>query len=72
MILSGNFFDFVNKTGLNVCFIDKYGEKTGAFVPQNNRRNIKTELKQFRIYDSGFMCNGLCLRAKSQRLNWKN
>ena len=52
VILSGNFFDFVNKTGLNVCFIDKYGEKTGAFVPQNNRRNIKTELKQLRIYDS--------------------
>lgn len=23
VILSGNFFDFVNKTGLNVCFIDK-------------------------------------------------
>lgn len=42
----------MNQVGLNVCLIDKYGEKIGSFVPQNNRRNIKTELKQLRIYDS--------------------
>ena len=52
VILSSNFFEFVNKVGLNVCVIDKYGEKVGSFVTQNNRRNIKTELKQLRIYDS--------------------
>lgn len=52
VILSSNFFEFVNKVGFNVCVIDKYGEKVGSFVTQNNRRNIKTELKQLRIYDS--------------------
>lgn len=50
-IFTGNFFEFVNTTGLNVCLIDKYGEKIGSFVPQNNRRNIRTELKQLRLYD---------------------
>ena len=50
-IFTGNFFEFVNTTGLNVCLIDKYGEKVGSFVPQNNRKNIKTELKQLRLYD---------------------
>ena len=50
-IFTGNFFEFVNTTGLNVCLIDKYGEKVGSFVPQNNRRNIRTELKQLRLYD---------------------
>lgn len=50
-IFTGNFFEFVNTTGLNVCLIDKYGEKIGSFVPQNSRKNIKTELKQLRLYD---------------------
>lgn len=50
-IFTGNFFEFVNTTGLNVCLIDKYGEKIGSFVPQNNRRNIRPELKQLRLYD---------------------
>ena len=31
--------------------INKYGEKIGGFVPQNNRRNIKMELKQLHVYD---------------------
>ena len=52
VILTGGFLEFVNQAGLNVCVIDKYGEKVGSFVPQNNRRNIKTELKQLRMYDS--------------------
>lgn len=53
--MSGNFFDFMNlmnQVGLNVSFINKYGEKIGSFVPNNSRRNIKTELKQLRMYDS--------------------
>ena len=41
VIFSQHFFDFMNATGLNVCMINKYGEKIGGFVPQNNRRNIK-------------------------------
>ena len=52
VIMSGNFFDFMNQVGLNVSFINKYGEKIGSFVPNNSRRNIKTELKQLRMYDS--------------------
>lgn len=52
IIFTSGFFDYMNKVRLNVCLIDKYGEKIGSFVPQNNRRNIKTELKQLRIYDS--------------------
>ena len=52
VILTGGFLEFVNQAGLNVCVINKYGEKVGSFVPQNNRRNIKTELKQLRMYDS--------------------
>lgn len=52
VIITGGFLEFMNQVGLNVCLIDKYGEKIGSFVPQNNRRNIKTELKQLRIYDS--------------------
>lgn len=52
IIFSGNFFEFVNKKGLNVALIDKYGEKIGSFVPQNNRRNIKTEIKQLKVYDN--------------------
>lgn len=52
VIISGNFFEFVNKTGINICFIDKYGEKIGSFVPQNNRRNIKTEWKQLMLYEN--------------------
>ena len=52
IIFSGNFFEFVNKKGLNVTLIDKYGEKIGSFVPQNNRRNIKTEIKQLKVYDN--------------------
>ncbi|HAT88295.1 MAG TPA: CRISPR-associated endonuclease Cas1 [Roseburia sp.] len=52
VILTGGFLEFVNQAGLNVCVIDKYGEKVGSFVPQNNRRNIKMELKQLRMYDS--------------------
>lgn len=51
VIMSGNFFDFMNQVGLNVSFINKYGEKIGSFVPNNSRRNIKTELKQLRMYD---------------------
>lgn len=51
VIFSGNFFEFMNKRGLNVSLINRYGEKIGSFVPQNNRRNIKTELKQLKIYD---------------------
>lgn len=49
VIMSGNFFDFMNQVGLNVSFINKYGEKIGSFVPNNSRRNIKTELKQLRM-----------------------
>ena len=52
IIFSGNFFEFVNKKGLNVTLIDKYVEKIGSFVPQNNRRNIKTEIKQLKVYDN--------------------
>ena len=52
VIMSGNFFDFMDQVGLNVSFINKYGEKIGSFVPNNSRRNIKTELKQLRMYDS--------------------
>ena len=26
-------------------------KKVGAFVPQNNRRNIKTEIKQIKLYE---------------------
>ena len=51
VIFSGKFFEFINEKGLNVSMIDRYGEKIGSFVPQNNHRNIKTELKQLRIYD---------------------
>lgn len=51
VIFSGKFFEFMNDKGLNVSLINRYGEKIGSFVPQNNRRNIKTELKQLRIYD---------------------
>lgn len=51
VIFSQHFFDFMNATGLNVCMINKYGEKIGGFVPQNNRRNIKMELKQLHVYD---------------------
>ena len=51
VIFSGEFFEFMNDKGLNVSLINRYGEKIGSFVPQNNRRNIKTELKQLRIYD---------------------
>lgn len=51
VIFSGKFFEFINEKGLNVSLIDRYGEKIGSFVPQNNHRNIKTELKQLRIYD---------------------
>ena len=52
VILTGGFLEFVNQARLNVFVIDKYGEKVGSFVPQNNRRNIKMELKQLRMYDS--------------------
>lgn len=52
VIMTANFLEYINNTGLNLCFLNKYGEKIGAFVPQNNRRNIKTELKQLRLYDS--------------------
>lgn len=51
VIFSGKFFEFVNEKGLNVNMINRYGEKIGGFVPQNSRRNIKTELKQLRLYD---------------------
>ena len=51
VIFSGNFFEFMNKRGLNFSLINRYGEKIGSFFPQNNRRNIKTELKQLKIYD---------------------
>ena len=51
VIFSGGFFEFVNEHGLNVNIIDRYGEKVGAFVPQNNRRNIKTEIKQIKLYE---------------------
>ncbi len=50
-IFSTNFFEFVNKRGIGVSIIDKHGEKVGAFIPQNNRRNIKTELSQLKVYD---------------------
>ena len=52
VIFSGSFFEFVNSKGLNVSMIDRYGEKVGSFVPQNNRRNIKTELKQLKLYEN--------------------
>ncbi len=52
VIITGKFYEFLNNTGISLCFIDKYGEKIGSFVPQNNRRSIKTELKQLRLYDS--------------------
>ena len=42
----------MNIKGLNVSMINRYGEKVGSFVPQNNRRNIKTELKQLQIYEN--------------------
>lgn len=51
VVFSGNFFEFVNKYGLNVNIIDRYGEKVGSFVSQNNRRNIKTEIKQIKLYE---------------------
>ena len=51
LYLVGDFFEFVNEHGLNVNIIDRYGEKVGAFVPQNNRRNIKTEIKQIKLYE---------------------
>lgn len=52
VIITGKFYEFLNNTGINLCFIDKYGEKVGSFTPQNNKRSIKTELKQLRVYDS--------------------
>lgn len=52
VIFSGSFFELVNSKGLNVSMIDRYGEKVGSFVPQNNRRNIKTELKQLKLYEN--------------------
>lgn len=51
VIFSGNFFEFVNDRALNVSLINKYGEKIGSFVSQNSRRNIKTELKQLKLYE---------------------
>lgn len=51
-IFSTNFFEFANKRGLSVVIIDNQGEKVGSFLPQNSRRNIKTETKQLRIYDN--------------------
>lgn len=51
VIFSGNFFEFVNDRALNVSLINKYGEKIGGFVSQNSRRNIKTELKQLKLYE---------------------
>lgn len=64
VILTGSFLEFVNDSGLNICLIDKYGEKVGSFVPQNNRRNIKTELKQLRIYDIEELRMGLARKLE--------
>lgn len=70
VIITGNFFEFANDRGLNLCFVDRYGEKVGAFVPQNNRRNIKTELKQLRLYDSEK--DRLCLAKKLEIASLSN
>lgn len=70
VIVSGSFLEFANRKGLSVCFIDKYGEKVGAFVPQNNKRNIKTELKQLREYDSEK--DRLCLARKLEIASLSN
>lgn len=70
VIVSGSFLEFANRKGLSVCFIDKYGEKVGAFVPQNNKRNIKTELKQLRVYDSEK--DRLCLARKLEIASLSN
>lgn len=51
VIFSENFFEFANIKGLNISIIDRYGEKVGTFVPQNNRKNIKTEIKQIKLYE---------------------
>lgn len=49
-IFTSEFFSFINKKGLNIAFFDKFGEKIGSFVPQNSRKNMKTEIKQMQIY----------------------
>lgn len=49
-IFTSEFFSFINKKGLHIAFFDKFGEKIGSFVPQNSRKNMKTEIKQMEIY----------------------
>lgn len=49
-IFTSEFFSFANKKGVNIAFFDKFGEKIGSFVPQNCRKNMKTQIKQMQIY----------------------
>lgn len=49
-IFTSEFFSFANKKGVDIAFFDKFGEKIGSFVPQNCRKNMKTQIKQMQIY----------------------
>lgn len=51
VVFTEGFFQFANQKGLRISFFDKYGNKIGGFIPQNERRSIKTELSQMHLLD---------------------
>lgn len=46
---SSGFFDFIGKHGFSVSIFDRYGNKTGSFVPAKRRRNVKIEIAQIAL-----------------------
>lgn len=50
VIFSSNFFNFANREAFNVNLFNYRGENIGRFVPAKNKRNIRLELAQLKLF----------------------
>lgn len=51
VIFCSNFFELANNEGFSVNFIDKRGEQIGRFIPQQWKKDFRTEYAQMRFVD---------------------
>lgn len=51
VIFSSNFFELANNEGISVNLIDKCGEQIGRFIPQQWKKDFRTEYAQMRFVD---------------------